>query len=296
MTETPTGAPSVTQEMIDLYDDYTHVSLDRRGFLDALTRIAGGTAAAAAALTVLENNYAHAAIMAENDPRITAEEITFPAASGEMKGYLVRPAGATGPRSGVVVIHENRGLNPHIRDVARRVAAAGFVALAPDFLSPAGGTPADQDQAREMIRALPQGQPDADALAASRFLRGHEATNGKIGAVGFCWGGARANNLAVNDPELLAAVPYYGRQPAAADVPKIKAALLLQYAGLDQRINAGIEEYTSALDAAGVRYRMFIYENANHAFNNDTNEARYDKDAADEAWERTIAFLTQALS
>ena len=296
MTEKPTGAPHVTQEMIDLYDDYTHVSMDRRKFINALTRIAGGTAAAAAALHALEGGGALAAVVSETDPRIVAETIAFPGATGEMRGHLAMPAGASGPRPGVVVIHQNRGLNAHIEDIARRLAVAGFVALAPDLLSSVGGTPDDSDKARELNMGLDRQVAIDDLLATAAFLRGHEATTGKIGAVGFCWGGLYANLLAVNDPELGAAVAYYGTQPSADEVPRIKAALLLHYAGLDQRVNAGIAEYQAALDAAGVRYRQFIYENVNHAFNDDTREARYDKKAADQAWRRTIAFLTQALS
>jgi len=295
MDGSSSDAHNVTQDMINLYDEYTHVTLDRRRFIDALTRLAGGTAAAMAALTVLENSYAHAAIMAVDDPRIVAETIIFPGSTGEMTGYLAKPASATGPLPGVVVVHENRGLNPHIQDVARRVAAEGFVALAPDFLSPLGGTPAEEDKAREMTGALPKGQPDADAVAAAAFLRGNPATTGKIGVVGFCWGGARANNAAVRDPLLNAAVAYYGSQPSAEDAAKIKASLLLHYAGLDERVNAGIDAYKAALDAAGVKYQVFIYDGVNHAFNNDTAEARYDKAAAELAWGRTIAFLKETL-
>ncbi len=296
MTKTPNDAPSVTQEMIDLYDDYTHVSMDRRKFINTLTRIAGGTAAAAAALHALEGGGAQAAMIPETDPRVKAETISYPGASGELRGHLALPAEADGPRPGVVVIHQNRGLNAHIEDIARRLAVAGFVALAPDLLSPVGGTPEDSDQARDLNMALDPQVTIADLVATATFLRGHEATTGKVGAVGFCWGGLYTNLLAVNDPELKAGVAYYGEQPPAEDAPKIKAAMLLHYAGLDQRVNAGIDAYKAALDAAGVNYRLFIYDDVNHAFNDDTREARYDEAAAKEAWDRTIAFLTQALA
>lgn len=295
MKKRPSATRPVTQEMIDLYDDYTHVSLDRRGFMEALTRLAGGAAAAAAALAVLENSYAEAAIIPEDDPRISAETAEFDGATGRLSGYLAKPAGASEPLPGVLVIHENRGLNPHIQDVARRVAVEGFVAFAPDFLSLVGGTPADEDQAREMIRALDAADISANALSAAAFLRAHRETTEAVGVVGFCWGGALANTLAVMDPNLRAAVSYYGGQPAAEDVAKIRAAVLLHYAGLDERVNKGIPAYEAALKAAGVDYRLFIYENVNHAFNNDTNAARYDKKAADEAWAHTIAFLIQTL-
>jgi carboxymethylenebutenolidase len=285
------------QEIINLYDDYTHERVGRRVFVDRLATLAGGTAAAAALLPVLKCNYAKAAIVPADDARLEAGRVTFaPGAQGEMQAYLVRPADATGPLPGVVVIHENRGLNPHIEDVARRVALAGFVALAPDFLSPQGGTPEDEDQAREMIGQLDRQQTLQNALAAVGYLQAQEATTDRVGAVGFCWGGALANHLAVNSPDVDAVVPYYGRQPAAEDVARIEAPLLLQYAGLDDRINAGIADYEQALKEAGVDYTIHIYEGANHAFNNDTNEARYDKEAAELAWSRTIDFFKQHLA
>jgi carboxymethylenebutenolidase len=231
-----------------------------------------------------------------DDARLQTEEVTFPGAAGEVQGYLARPADAPGPLPGVVVIHENRGLNPHIEDVARRVALEGFVALAPDFLSPQGGTPADEDQAREMIRQLDQQQTIQNALAAVDFLEAHEATTDKVGVVGFCWGGALANEVAINSASVDAVVPFYGRQPASSEVSKIRAPLLLHYAGLDERINAGIPEYEQALKDAGVDYTIHMYEGANHAFHNDTSEARYDPHAAELAWSRTIDFFKQHLS
>jgi carboxymethylenebutenolidase len=235
------------QDIIDLYDAYTHERLDRRIFMDRLAAIAGGTAAAAALLPVLQANYAKAAIVAPDDARVRAERITFQGASGEVQAYLVRPADAPGALPGVVVIHENRGLNPHIEDVARRLALEGFVALAPDFLSPKGGTPADEDQARELIGQLDQQQTIQNALAAVDFLKDNDAATGKVGVVGFCWGGALANQIAVNSAEVDAVVPFYGRQPASSDVAKIQAPLLLHYAGVDERINAGIPAYEQAL-------------------------------------------------
>ncbi|CCV14698.1 dienelactone hydrolase family protein [Mesorhizobium sp. STM 4661] len=288
--------PVITQAMIDAYDEYTHLTLDRRRFMEQLTRLAGSGAAAATIAPLLAANAAQAAIVAEDDPRVTGEEVTFPGSGGAMKGYLVKPAGQSGQLGTVIVIHENRGLNPHIRDVARRVALEGFVALAPDFLSPLGGTPVDEDKARDLFSKLDPAQTAANAVAAVAFLRGYQDGNGKVGAVGFCWGGGTVNMLAVNAPDLAAGVAYYGMQPKAEDVPKIKAALLLHYAGLDTRINAGIDAFKKELDAAHVEYTAYVYEGANHAFNNETSAARYDKQAADLAWGRTIAFLKEKLA
>jgi carboxymethylenebutenolidase len=284
--------------MIQAYDDYTHLTLDRRDFMQKLKRLTGSAAAAAAIVPLLEASKARAAIIAEDDPRVQAEMITWPGADGvTMSGYLAMPAGASGKLPAVMVIHENRGLNPHIEDVTRRMALAGFLALGPDFLSPAGGTPADEDKARDMIGALDKTQLTANAVATVQFLKSHDMSNGKVGVVGFCWGGGLVNQTAVHaGADLVAAVAYYGAQPDAADVPKIEAKLLLHYAGLDERINAGIPAYEEALKAAGVDYQIHVYENANHAFNNDTSEARYKKDAADLAWQRTIDFLKANLS
>ncbi|MFC5585655.1 dienelactone hydrolase family protein [Nitratireductor kimnyeongensis] len=288
--------PKITQAMIDAYDEYTHLTLDRRAFMNRLTKLAGSGAAAAAIAPMLAANSARAAMVAEDDDRLTAEEVTYAGEGGEMMGYLARPAGADGKLPAVIVIHENRGLNPHIRDVARRMALEGFVALAPDFLSPSGGTPEDEDKARDMIGQLEGGQTVGNAVATQAFLAGHDATNGNVGAIGFCWGGGLVNQLAVNDPELDAGVAYYGRQADAAEVAKIEAPLLLHYAGLDERINAGIDAYRAALEEAGKDFTIHVYDGVNHAFNNDTSEARYDKEAADLAWERTVAFLKEHLS
>jgi carboxymethylenebutenolidase len=281
------------QRIIELYDEYTHAPLDRRVFLEQLAKLTGGTAAALAVLPLLENR-AVAAVVEPNDARIAATSVTFPGQGGEVKGYLVKPA-AGGKSGAVVVIHENRGLNAHTEDVARRVAVGGFVALAVDFLSPAGGTPSDEDQAREMISKLDPAQTTANAIAAVAYLRASPDGNGKVGAVGFCWGGGQIGQLAVNDPSLNAAVVYYGRTPDPADVPKIKAPLLLHYAGLDNRINEGVPAFQQALDKAGVAYTLHMYEGANHAFNNDTSTERYNPEAAKLAWDRTLAFFAENL-
>jgi carboxymethylenebutenolidase len=285
--------PVITQAMINAYDEYTHLTLDRRSFMQKLTVLTGSAASAAAIAPLLAANSAQAEIVPEADPRVKGEDITYP---GDMKGYLVRPADASGKLPAVIVIHENRGLNPHIRDVARRMALEGFVALAPDFLSPAGGTPSDEDKAREMISALAGKQTVDSAAATVVFLQGNDTTTGKVGAIGFCWGGGMVNKLAVASPDLKAGVAYYGAQPPAEDVPKIKAALLVHYAGLDERINAGIEAYKKALTDSGKDFTIHVYDGVNHAFNNDTSAARYDKKAADLAWGRTVEFLKAKLA
>lgn len=281
------------QRIIDLYDDFTHGGMSRRSFLDKLAALAGSTAAATALLPILQNNYAMAQTVAENDPRLTAETVDVPGAPG-LKGYLAKPK-TGGKLPTVLVIHENRGLNPHIKDVTRRMATEGFLALGLDYLSPMGGTPTEEDKGREMIGQLKQPDVIAYGKAAVAFLKNHPDGNGKVGAVGFCWGGGAVNNLAVNEPNLNAGVAYYGGQPKAEDVPKIQAALMLHYAGLDERINAGIPAYEAALKQAGKSYEIHLYEGVNHAFNNDTNAARYDKTASDLAWRRTVAFLKKQL-
>jgi len=281
----------ITQAMIDAYDEYTHLTLDRRRFMERLTALAGSGAAAAAIAPLLAANSASAGMIASDDERLSAKDVVYGGSSGEMKGYLVRPKAATGPLGAVIVIHENRGLNPHIRDVARRMALEGFIVLAPDFLSPSGGTPEDEDQARDMIGKLDPAATAANAEASLQFLAKLDGANGKVGAIGFCWGGGLVNRLATISPELKAAVAYYGAQPPAEAVPNIKAALLLHYAGLDERINAGIDAYRKALEANGKTFEIHVYDGVNHAFNNDTSAARYDKAAADLAWQRTVAFL-----
>ncbi len=292
----PNTIPKITQAMVDAYDEYTHLTLDRRSFMDKLTKLAGSGAAAAIIAPMLAANSASAAMIAADDKRLRTKDVVYPGPKGDIKGYRASPADASGPLPAVIVIHENRGLNDHIRDVARRIALEGFVALAPDLLSSAGGTPADEDKARDMIGALDAETPIDEGIATIAFLKAEKATNGKVGVVGFCWGGGLVNDLAVNAPDLGAGVAYYGRQPKAEDVAKIKAPLLLHYAGLDTRINAGIDAYKKALEENGKTFEIYVYEGANHAFNNDTSEARYDKKAADLAWSRTVAFFKKNLS
>ncbi len=282
------------QRIIDLYDAYTHGALGRRDFFDRLGQAAGGAAAAATLLAALQNDYARAAVVAEDDPRLRCETITFDAAGTRMSGYLARLQGAA-KRPAVVVIHENRGLNPHIRDVARRLAAEGFLALAPDALSPLGGTPVNEDKARELIGTLDPAETVKRLAAAVSQLAAHPESSGKVGAVGFCWGGGMVNRLAAAGTPLAAAVAYYGQTLPAEEVPRVSAALLLHYAGKDDRINAGISAFEATLKQHGKAYELFVYEGAQHAFNNDTNAARYDKAAADLAWGRTIAFLHKQL-
>ncbi len=276
------------QKIITLFDTYTHGGMSRRAFLDRLTLAAGSAAAATALLPILENNYAHAAMVPENDPRLVLTE-------GELapgiKGLLAIPKDATGKLPAVLVIHENRGLNPHIKDVTRRMALEGFVAFGADYLAPLGGTPVDEEKGKEMIGTLKPDDVVAYSQAAIKALIAHPQGTGKAGAMGFCWGGGAVNSLAVVDPTLAAGVAYYGRQAPAADVAKITAPLMLHYASLDERINAGIAEYEAALKAAGKSYELHMYDGANHAFNNDTNAARYNKEAADLSWGRTVGFL-----
>jgi carboxymethylenebutenolidase len=283
------------QKIIDLYDDFTHGGMNRRAFLDRLAALAGSTVAATAILSVLQNDYAHAQTIPETDPRITTETVDIPGVQG-LKGYLVKPKAGADKLPAVIIIHENRGLNPHIKDVTRRMATEGFLALGLDYLSPMGGTPTDEDKGRDMIGQLKQPDVIASGKATVAYLKARPDSTGKVGAVGFCWGGGAVNNLAVNEPELSAGVAYYGGQPKAEDVPKIRAALMLHYAGLDERINAGIPAYEAALKQAGKTYEINVYEGANHAFNNDSNAARYDKAAADLAWSRTTSFLKKHLA
>lgn len=288
------NAPRITQDMINLFDDYTHLSLDRRRFMDSLAKLAGSMSAAAVAASLMASNARAAGLVAEDDSRLVTADITYPGAKGDMKGYIAYPAQG-GPFGAVIVVHENRGLNAHIKDVARRVALEGFVALAPDFLSDLGGTPADEEAARPLFQTLSATDVTANGVATLTFLTTHEKSNGKVGAIGFCWGGGAVNNLAVAAPELRAAVPYYGGQPNPEAVPAIKARVMAHYGGLDERINAGIPAFEAALKAAGIDHQIFIYEGANHAFNNDTSSARYSKEAADLAWSRTIGLFKEAL-
>jgi carboxymethylenebutenolidase len=282
------------RRIIDLYDAFTHGHLDRRTFVARLARLAGGAAAAAALMPLLVNDYARAAMIEADDPRLAIDKVTYEADGTAISGYLARPKGGE-KRPAVVVIHENRGLNPHIQDVARHLAVDGFLALAPDALSSLGGTPADEDQARQMQSGLAPEAALAAYVGAVAYLAAHPESNGKVGAVGFCWGGGMANRLAAAGTALAAAVPYYGSQLSADQVPSVTAPLLLHYAGLDQRINAGIAAHIAALTAAGKPHEVHIYEGANHGFNNDTG-SRYDEAAAALAWERTVAFLKRELA
>ena len=282
------------QKTIDLYNEYLHELIDRREFFRRLSLLTGGTTAAIALLPLLENNHANAEVVPKDDPRLYTEYIKYPGATGDVRAHLARPKGDK-KLPGVVVIHENRGLVPHIEDVTRRVALEGFLAMAPDALSPVGGTPEDLDKARDLIGKLDSQSTIQNHVAAVRYLKTHPVSTGKVGAIGFCWGGAMANQVAVNSPDVLAVVPYYGRQPASEDVPKIKASLLLQYAGIDEGTNKGIPAYEEALKKASIDYKMYMYEGAQHAFNNDTNPPRYNKEAAQLAWQRTISFLKEKL-
>ena len=290
-----TGRPEITQDMIRAYDDYTHLTLDRRGFMETLTRLAGSAAAAAAIAPMIASNYAHAQTVPPDDSRLKIEDVTYPGASGPVKAYLAMPAEASGKLPSVIVIHENRGLNPHIKDVTRRLALDGFIALGIDLLSAKGGTPPTDEEAAKLFQDIDRAALVPDAVAGIAYLKGLPEANGKVGAVGFCFGGGIVNQMAVASPDLVAGVAYYGSQPRAEDVPKIKAALLLHYAGLDERINAGIPAFEEALKANGVTYQLFVYDGVNHAFNNDTSAARYNKEAADLAWSRTVAFLKEEL-
>lgn len=285
----------MNREASDLYDRYTSGAINRRVFLRKLAVLAGSTTAAWALLSKLEKEHANAAIVPADDSRLDAKHIKYPGATIDIRAYWAKSKGEA-QLPGVVVIHENRGLNPHIEDVARRVALEGFIALAPDALTPMGGTPQDESEARNMIGKLDTQQNLDNFLAAIRYLDTHPMCTGKVGVVGFCWGGAMANQLAVHSSDVDAAVPYYGRQPASEEVPKIKADLLLHYAALDERINKGISAYESALKTAGVSYQVYVYEGAKHAFNNDTNPDRYNRQAAELAWQRTIAFFKEKLN
>ena len=285
------------QELLILFDAYVHGALDRRGFLDKAAKYAVGGVTATMLLDELSPKFAEAQQVTRDDARLKAEVVSYPSpqGSGTMKGYLVRPAAASGKLPGVLVVHENRGLNPHIEDIARRIALDGYVAFAPDALTPLGGYPAGgEDEARALFGKLDQAKTREDMVAGAQFLRAHTLCNGKIGAVGFCYGGGVVNMLATRVPELLAGVPFYGGPAPADDVPKIKAQLLVQYAGNDARVNAGWPAYEDGLKKAGVKYTMHMYPGVEHGFNNDTTP-RYDKAAAALAWSRTMEFFAATL-
>jgi len=280
------------QQIINLYDEYTHKPLSRSEFLKRLAILAGGTAAAMTILPLLEVNYANAATTSSDE--LFTERIVYPGINGEMQAYVARPK-ENKPYATVVVIHENRGLNAHIEDVTRRAAKAGYFAIAPNALSSLGGTPENEDEARTKFQQLKAEDSLQNFIKVFDYLGTRKDSNGKFGCVGFCWGGAMANSLAVNVPSLKAAVPFYGRQPAAEDVSKIKAAIQMHYGGLDERVNAGIPAYEEALKKNNISYEVHIYEGANHAFHNDTAPTRYNKDAAELAWQRTLDFFAKHL-
>ena len=284
------------QELLVLFDAYVHGALDRRGFLDQAAKYTVGGVTAAMLLDELSPRFAEAQVVKPDDARIKAQsvELDSPAGNGKVRGYLVQPAKPAGKLAGVLVVHENRGLNPHIEDIARRLALDNFVAFAPDALFTLGGYPGDEDKARELFSKLDQTKTREDFVAALAWLRARPETSGRVGAVGFCYGGGIVNMLATRAPELLAGVPFYGSAPNLDDVPKIKAALLIQSAENDERINAGWPAYEAALKAAKVDYVRHLYPGTQHGFNNDTTP-RYDAAAAKLAWERTIAFLNEKL-
>ena len=285
------------QDLLNLFDKYVHGDIDRRGFLERATKYAVGGVTAVMLLDALSPRFAEAQQISKDDKRLKASTVEFqsPQGQGKMRGYLVRPAGATGKLPGVLVVHENRGLNPHIEDVTRRIALENFMAFAPDALAPLGGYPGDEDKARELFGKLDPAKVREDFVAAANYLQNRPDCTGKIGVVGFCFGGGIANMLATRLPDLAAAVPFYGAQPKAEDVAHIKAPLLIHYAEHDERINAGIAAYESALKANHVRYQMFTYPGTQHGFNNDTTP-RYDQAAAQLAWQRTIDFLKKNLA
>lgn len=289
-------AKDFAPEVLQLFDKYVHGQLSRRGFLEGATKFAVGGMTAAGLLSALSPQLAEAEQVAGDDPRITAQyvEIPSPQGYGTLRGYLVKPAKAKGKLPTVLVIHENRGLNPHIADIARRLALDNFIAFAPDALFPLGGYPGDEDKARELFPKLDQTKTREDFLAAAAYLKALPEGSGKVGVTGFCYGGGVSNFIATRIPDLAAAVPFYGSQPSAEDAAKIKAPLLIHYAGEDERINKGWPDYEAALKTAGVKYEAYIYPGVQHGFNNDTTP-RYDEAAAKLAWQRTVGFFNKYL-
>ena len=282
------------KEIQDLYSDFKNGRVSRRMFFKKLALITGSTAAALSLFPVIEGNEINPSAQPEKEPALVTEFIKYPAETGEMRAFLARPKkGKKFPA--VIVIHENRGLVPHIQDVTRRMAKEGFLTIAPDALSPLGGTPEDISNVGEMFKKLNTEQTTKNFVAAVKYLKTHPLSNGKVGCTGFCWGGAMTNQVAVNAPDLDAAVPYYGRQPAAEDVEKIKAPIMAHYGGNDAGINAGIPAFEEALKKYKKEYQIFIYEGAGHAFNNDSNPERYNEQAAKLAWGRTVAFFKEKL-
>ena len=289
-------ASDFPQEILKLFDGYVHGHIERRDFLEGAAKVMGGGAAALAVLDALKPEYAWAQQVPADDDRIQQEYVTYesPQGSGTMRGYMATPAGATGPRPGILVIHENRGLNPYVEDVVRRFGAAGFVALGPDALTPLGGYPGNDDDGRVLQRQLDREVMMQDWIAAFRFLRDHETTTGRIGAVGFCYGGGVVNELAVRMPDLGAGVPFYGSPPSLDDVPRIQAPLMINLAGLDDRVNAGYPDYVEALLEHDKDFTVHVYEGVNHGFHNDTTP-RYDQAAANLAQDRAIEFFRRHL-
>ncbi|HVA95386.1 MAG TPA: YghX family hydrolase [Candidatus Dormibacteraeota bacterium] len=289
-------ASEFDQELLNLFDKYVHGGISRRDFMDGARKFAVGGLTATAIFEALSPNYAFAEQVPKDDKRLKTEYITFqsPQGYGKIRAYLARPADAAGKLPGVLVVHENRGLNPYIEDVARRLGVAGYLALAPDELTPLGGYPGNDDQGREMQSKLDPKKMMEDWYAAAMYLKSDPACTGKIGVVGFCYGGGVANQLAVRMPDLAAAVPFYGMQPTAEEVARIKAPLLIHYAGLDTRIDAGWPAYEAALKANHVTYTAYIYPGVNHGFHNDTTP-RYDQAAATLAWDRTLEFFNKTL-
>jgi carboxymethylenebutenolidase len=283
-------------DVLKTFDLYVHGDIDRRGFIDRVARLGLGATGAAATLDALRPRFAEAEQVKKDDPRIVGQTVEFPSPEGNgvVKGYLAKPAKAAGKLGVVLVVHENRGLNPHIEDIARRLALANFIAFAPDALAPLGGYPGDEDKARELFQKLDQEKTRKDFIAAANALKTLPDGNGKVGVVGFCYGGGVANFLATRIPDLAAVVPFYGAQPKAEDVKSIKAPLLLHYAGVDDRINAGWPAYETALKESRIPYEVFVYPNVQHGFNNDTTP-RYDEAAAKLAWGRTVDFFNAHL-
>lgn len=286
----------ISQEVFDLYDQYAHNLIGRREFVDKLSVYAVGGLTLPMLLDYIMPNYLEKVQVPPDDPELKTETVVYssPNGAGEMNGQLSRPAEHENPLPGIIVVHENRGLNPHIADVGRRAASAGFISLAPDALYPLGGYPGTDDEGRTLQQKRDRNEMLEDFIAAFNYLHDHPECDGNVGAVGFCFGGWIVNMMAVRIPELKAAVPFYGGQPAAEDVPAIQAPLLLQYAGLDERVNAGWPAYEAALKANGKEYQVYIYPDTNHGFHNDTTP-RYDEAAAKLAWERTIAFFKEKL-
>ena len=289
-------AQDFDQELLILFDAYVHGNIDRRGFLEKAQKFAVGGLTAVGLLAALSPNFAMGQVVPKDDARIKTELLEFATAGyGKMKGYLCRPANATGKLPAVLVVHENRGLNPHIEDIARRLAVDGYMAFAPDALTPLGGYPGDEDKARTLFAQLDQKKTLEDFVAAAALLKGRADGTGKIGVVGFCYGGGMAHTLATRLPDLAAAVPFYGNHPPAEDAAKVKAPLLIHFAGVDERINAAWPGYEAALKAAGAKYTAHQYAGTQHGFNNDTTP-RFDAAAARLAWERTMGFFKQTLS